>query len=51
MNDFKDMATANIANYQLNDFAVAAILAEKNKISLVEQSKTITEIAKKICLV
>lgn len=51
MNDFKDMATANIANYQLNDFAVAAILAEKNKISLVEQSKTITEIAKKIGLV
>lgn len=51
MNDFKNMATSSIANYQLNDFAIAAILAEKNKIPLMKQSVIISDIAEKVGLV
>jgi hypothetical protein len=45
LNDFKEFATVNIESNQLNNFAVAAVLAVNNKMSIKEQSNVIAKIA------
>lgn len=51
MNDFKNVASSDITNYQLNDFAIAAILSEKNKMDLNSQSHIIATTAAEVGLI